>query len=335
MVQLANRIVGATRPQPGDTLRRHGRKGREPARATTVALSLLVLLGGCAAPRTIVSTATDREVPVERAFVSLGPGTPAALSVIERAYANGARQTIRLVTHGNTPGENSLRVDVIGATNADVSADALIPDTPLKEADLSAEAEDALPGVPLRSSMSFVKNRYGPFGYAIGRSAQGDECLYAWQRLATPDQNLSVVNSRDTLAVRLRLCEPHVDEARLAATMMGLNVNVALTGGAFAPEPKPLSPEFDAPGTSTAPPEIVTAAANPLPPRTVRPMRSRIVASPRPAAEPVATPPPGAPPLSASVIVPPPPVVSAAPAAPQAPPATPPIPSNPTSGPKS
>jgi hypothetical protein len=293
---------------------------------------LLVVLGGCAAPRTIVSTGTEREVPVESAFVSLGPGTPAALSVVERPYANGARQSIRLATHGKTPGENSLRVDVIGATNADVSADALIPDAPLKAADLDAEAEEALPGTSLRTSLAFVKNRYGPFGYAIGRSAQGDECIYAWQRLATPDQSLSVANSRDTLSVRLRLCEPGASEPRLVAAMMGINLNVALTGGAWTPEPKPLSAEFNAPGTSTAPPEILAVTANPLPQHPARVARAR-PASPRAPSEPVA--PPVDPGLSPSVVVPPPPLVSAAPSVAAPPSVSPPGQNGVTSGPKS
>jgi Cellulose biosynthesis protein BcsN len=293
---------------------------------------LSLMLGSCAAPRSILSTSGERELSVESAFISLGPGTPRVLSVVERTFPNGARQTIRLATRGNTPGENSLRVDVVGATNADSHSDALLPDAPLKEAVLAADAEEALPDVPLRTSLTYVQNRYGPFGYAVGKSAQGDQCIYAWQRLATSDQALSVVNSRDTLAVRLRLCEPHVSESRLVAVMMGLNVNVAMSGGAWMPEPKPVSPDFAAPGLWVAPPEILTAATNPLPPRAVHVARRRESA---PSTAPASPAPPGVLSPSPSVVVPPPPLASAAPIIPQAPTPSSPSRSNAATEPKS
>ncbi len=273
--------------------------------AAAVALPMAIL-GGCAAPRTIVANTIERQVPVDQAFVSLGPGAPAVLSIVERPYENATRQSVRFATRGNTPGENSLRVDVVGVTNSGINGETL-PDVPLEEPKLISEAEEALPNVPLRTSLTYLQNRYGPFGYAVGRSAEAEDCIYAWQRVATPDRDVSVVNSRNTLSLRLRLCDPHTGEARLVATMMGLNVNVGLSGGAWTPEPKELSSQVGSPGTVVGPPEIL-AAVNPIAEQPAHPPTHHIVKlSNSDIAEP-----PAVAPSSDSVIVPPPPTTQGA-----------------------
>jgi hypothetical protein len=152
--------------------------GRVGSWATPAGVAwLLLIVDGCAVPRTIVANESERQISVDQAFVSLGPSAPPVLSIVERPYENATRQTVRLATRGATPGENTLRVDVIGIKNPGISRDATLPDAPLEEASLSSEAEDALPRVPLRMSLTYLQNRYGPFGYAVGRSAQGDQCI--------------------------------------------------------------------------------------------------------------------------------------------------------------
>jgi hypothetical protein len=285
-----------------------------PGKASGVAL-LVAIIDGCAAPRTIVANESERQVSVDQAFVSLGPSAPPVLSIVEHPYENATRQTLRLATRGATPGENTLRVDVIGINNPGISRDATLPDAPLEAPQLGLEAEEALPGVPLRTSLTYLQNRSGPFGYAAGKSAQGDECIYAWQRVATPDRDLNVVNSRNTLSVRLRLCEPHTSEAALIASMMGLNVNVGLSGGLWTPEPKQFSSEIGSPGTAIGPQQILAAvspdaeqAARPPRRRAVKPRTGEVVEAP------VAAPTQN-PPASDTVIVPPPLAGLASPAA--------------------
>jgi hypothetical protein len=236
-----------------------GRLGRGTSAALVALLTAIV--EGCAAPRTIVSNESERHVSVDQAFVSLGPSAPPVLSIVEHPYENATRQTLRLATRGATPGENILRVDVIGIKNPGISRDATLPDAPLEAAQLGLDAEEALPGVPLRTSLTYVQNRSGPFGYAVGKSAQGDECIYAWQRVATPDRDINPVNSRNTLSVRLRLCEPHTSEQALIASMMGLNVNVGVSGGLWTPEPKQFSSDIGSPGTEIGPPQILAAVS--------------------------------------------------------------------------
>jgi hypothetical protein len=260
-----------------------------------------------------VANESERQVSADQAFVSLGPSAPPVLSIVEHPYENATRQTISLATRGKTPGENTLRVDVIGIKNPGVSRDATLPDAPLEAAQLSSEAEDALPGVPLRTSLTYLQNRSGPFGYAVGKSAQGDECIYAWQRVATPDRDLNVVNSRNTLSIRLRLCEPHTSQAALIASMMGLNVNVGVSGGVWTPEPKQFSSEIGSPGAVIGPPAVLDDV-NPTAEQGARAPRRRIVrASENDIVSPPLVAPTENPPSSNSVPVPPPLVSPASP----------------------
>jgi Cellulose biosynthesis protein BcsN len=275
--------------------------GGSPRRkaASAIALMMALVASGCAAQRTIVENPGARAVSTDHAFVSLGPGGPAVLSVIQSDYANATRQTIALATRGKTPGENQLRVDVFGVKNDDVAIDSSLPDLPLKEAELAAEAQDALPDVSLRVSNIYLQNRYGPLGYIVGKTAQGDTCVYAWQRLATPDLKISLINSRNALSIRLRLCDSVASEAALASTMMNLSVNVALSSGSWTPDPRELSADVGAVNAPMAPPQIATAAANPLPPSVARaapPLRARQARH---------APPPERAPAAASVIQPP------------------------------
>jgi hypothetical protein len=287
---------------------REGGAGCKPLWA--VGLMVALVVSGCAGSRTIVESSSVRAVPADHAFVSLGPAGPAVLSVLESDYANATRQTITLATRGKTPGENQVRVDVLGVKNEDVALDTSIPDLPLKEAELQAEAQEALPDVPLRVSNSYLQNRYGPFGYIVGKTARGETCVYAWQRLTTPDLKLSVANSRNTISLRLRLCDPRANEAALAATMMNLSVNVALSSGSWTPDPKELSADIGAPSAPMAPPQIALAVANPLQPAREAPVRARHAArapAPEPASDPISA---VQPPVLTGVVVPPPPLAT-------------------------
>ena len=263
-------------------------------RHSALAATLIALLAvsGCGIRPVTVDNVGARSAPTGLAFVSLGPGSPGVLSVVESQYANATRQTIALATYGKTPGENQMRADVIGLTNEGVNPEAKLADRALNEVDLYSEAQEALPNIPLRISLNYMQNRLGPFGYAVGRSMQGDTCIFAWQRVATPDQNLSLVNSRVALSVRLRLCDPRASEAQLAATMMNLSVNTRMSGGRATPEPKDTSADVGVAGVPLAPASIMASAASPLPapapspptPRHPRHASARRQMAPAPAA---------------------------------------------------
>ncbi|WP_448955533.1 cellulose biosynthesis protein BcsN [Labrys neptuniae] len=208
-------------------------------------------------------------MPPEAAFASLGPGTPAVVSIVQTSYANATRQAIALATDSAAPGQNELRVDIYGISNAGAGLENTLADRPLNEEQLASEAQAALPGVPMHRSLTFVQNQYGPFGYALGRAVRGELCLYAWQRIATPDLDVTLFNRRATVSVRLRLCRPGATETSLVAAMMGLNVNAALSSGSWSQEPKPLSPDIGAAGAPIGPSPMAAAPSQPVPVRTV------------------------------------------------------------------
>ncbi|WP_181160942.1 cellulose biosynthesis protein BcsN [Labrys okinawensis] len=282
------------------------------------------LLWGCSTPRSVVSdTSSVTVVPPEAAFASLGPGAPPVISIVQTTYANATRQAIALATDGAAPGQNELRVDVLGISNSIAGVEDRLADRPLNEEQLAGEAQTALPGVPMRRSLTYVQNQYGPFGYALGRAARGELCIYAWQRIATPDLDVSLFNRRATVSIRLRLCRPNATETNLVAAMMGLNVNASLSSGSWSQAPRPLSPDIGAAGApigpsplSAAPPPAAPAAA--VPRRKRAPVRAGVFASPPPVMAPAATgvaipPPPAVQAGAGSAAVPPPPVIPAPP----------------------
>lgn len=279
--------------------------------ALLCALAPSLLLAACSSPRAIVSGSAVNVVSPEQAFISLGPGTPAILSVVQTSYTNATRQNIALATTGRTPGQNELRVDIYGTSSDAVGREMSLSDRPLTQESVTSEAQAALQGVPLRLSLNYVQNQYGPFGYAIGRAPQGDYCIYAWQRLATSDVNVSLLNRRATISLRLRLCEPGASETALVAAMMGLHVNASLSSGSWDAEPKPLSPDLGAAGVPMGP--LPSAAALPDAPAAA-PARSRrkaVRVVPRARATPV--PAVAASPASSGVVVPAPPAAGASP----------------------
>lgn len=257
----------------------------------------------CGGQRSIVSGSAVTAVPVENAFVSLGAGTPAVLSIIQTSYTNATRQTMALATGGSARGQNELRVDILGITNDNTGIESRLPDRPLSVDELTSEAEAALPGVPLRRSLSYVQNQYGPFGYALGRTTRGELCLYAWQRIATSDLDVSLFNRRATISIRLRLCEPNATETNLVAAMMGLHVNASLSGGSWSQPPRPLSPDLGAAGAPMGPsPNLASPEAPRVGSAVRRPRRPKPAsAQPAPPAAPAEVPPEG------GVIIPQPP----------------------------
>ncbi|MDQ0390678.1 cellulose biosynthesis protein BcsN [Labrys monachus] len=283
-------------------------------------------VSGCSGQRAIVSGSTTTVVTPDLAFVSLGPGSPPPLSVVQTSYVNATRQTIALATSGATPGQNELRVDIFGISNDTAGPESTLDNKPLGQANLPAEAQTVLPGVPLHLSLNYVQNRYGPFGYAAGQSAQGDTCLYAWQRVSTPESQVSVFNRRATISIRLRLCEPGATEAMLVAAMMNLQVNASLSDGTWTSDPKPLSADFGAPGVTMGPAPILSAAENPsaaaasaaqLPTAAApsKPAGRRVRrAGPRAEPAPALPPAPTAPILNGPVVPPPPAAAIPAPA---------------------
>lgn len=248
------------------------------------------------------------------AFALPPPGGPAVVGVVERSYSNARSQEVALATRGRTPGQNAITVAVLG-TGRPRGDDVLL--TPaLSDAAIAAEMRRALPGVEMRISPFFASNVYGPFGYAFGRGAGGDLCLYGWQRLDSAPRPLA---RQRAISARMRICEPGGTEAGLLANMTGYTLTV------------PMDESFGA-GRSFAASGVALAGLGPrhvesvLPaaPRPRRPAPPAVARSEPPAA---ALPAPAPPPLPgiAGPRVPPPPPLEALPL-PPAPVVPPPVP---------
>ncbi len=206
-----------------------------------VLLSLISLLAGCASggsPQILVST---RTVDASQAFALPPPGGPSIVSVIERPYNNAVQQEILLATSARTPGQNVLRVQFFGPVKANLAGGEKLRDSQLGTTDISRELRGTLPGVAMHRSPNYVQNRYGPFGYATGRSRSGDTCIYAWQRIRPGESQSRWLTGRGSIQVRLRLCDSNLTEQQLLAFMYAYSVNAAFNDYSW-------NPYGDAPG---------------------------------------------------------------------------------------
>lgn len=248
---------------------------------------LILVLAGCGSQTLKDSELVfaTRAVTVDsgRAFVLLPAGNPVVVGVTQRNYDNAIAQTISLMTSGRVPGEN--RVEVAFLTSADVPEDVavegrLLPSPSIEDVAIIREMEESLPGVAMQFSLAYVQNRYGPFGYAFGRSTSGDGCLYAWQRIARDDSLLRPKSG--LVSVRIRICEPSASETSLLRLVYGYSINASLKRAGWgpvgdAPAPPPGLGEAGAPIYPKAPaarPDEANASTPAVTPRSARRVRT-------------------------------------------------------------
>ena len=268
--------------------------------------ALLLFLGGCSQTMNIETDSVRQTAPLETAFVIPPPGGPAIVAVIQERQGRSATQQVLLASDSSTPGEDGFYVR-IAARSGD-----RIP-TPHN---INAGMRAAFPGTRMVTSPYLTQNRYGPFGYAVGRSGRSDLCLYAWQ---TIQSRSTLFTDQGKVDVRLRLCRARATEAQLLAVMYGYTINAFLAEGQWNPyEPAPLPDAVGQrgseiyPGGASGPAVVLQEAAEVSPtPRARREKRtvrsqpaSRIIV---PSPQGTEVPPPPAENAAPAVIVPPPP----------------------------
>ena len=113
---------------------------------------------------------------------SLPPGGPCVVAVLQRTYQNGISQEIALSTASLTAGQNAFYVSLLNNTASNFEIPETLPRPPLTPGPDPGEMEERI-RVDMRTSLVYVQNKFGPFGFATGRSATGDLCLYAWQQI--------------------------------------------------------------------------------------------------------------------------------------------------------
>lgn len=203
--------------------------------------ALGVLLGACAQPTQLGRSSVAASVPPHEAIALPAPGGLSIIDVVERRYSNAIEQQIALATNANVSGQNFIRVQIFGPVGTEsVESPLAIP--MISDGSLAREMRLSLPGVPMSRSPLFVQNDYGPFGYAVGRSGQGDLCLYGWQRISgsasgAPFSNVGIIH------LRMRICESGASEQSLLATMYGFTINTVFSSKSWNPFGSPPSPD--------------------------------------------------------------------------------------------
>lgn len=227
----------------------------------------LASLAACGAGKDIQSGSLATRAPIETAFVDMPPGGPGIVGVVERRYANATTQDIVLTNRSRTAGQNMVTVTLFGPVKQVTGPENLQSNPALSLSAIGAEMRAALPGVPMRVSPYYAQSRYGAFGYASGTSAQGDMCLYAWQRIRGPDLDSNMTIGQGTISLRLRLCEPGASESELLAVMTGMTISAYFRAANWNPYggAPPISPDLGRLGTTVLPTAELTPPVAPAP----------------------------------------------------------------------
>ncbi|MDX6806469.1 cellulose biosynthesis protein BcsN [Terrihabitans rhizophilus] len=216
-------------------------------RCAVLAVAGLVLAGCGGARQGPTLTSQFTQVTATEAFASLPPGAPETVAVIQKNFRNARSQDIILSTVSRTPGQNRLTVSMFGPMPDNTGSDNVLPNPIDTIPELGVEVRKEFQTVPMQISTYFVQNKYGPFGYAMGRPAPGELCMYAWQRITQtsgPNVNL-FFTTRGAIVVRMRICETGATESSLIALMYGYVINATFTEGNWNPYGTPVQIDHD------------------------------------------------------------------------------------------
>ncbi|MDI6027546.1 cellulose biosynthesis protein BcsN [Corticibacterium sp. UT-5YL-CI-8] len=274
-------------------------------------LCLLIPLAACASPVRLENPSPLRTVEPESAFAIPSAGGPAISGILERTYSNAVQQDILLATSARTPGQNMLRVQFFGPVDSNVAGQTALRPGFLAPSNIGSEMRAVLPGIPMQRSPFYVQNQYGPFGYAVGRSASGDNCFYGWQRITSTGTAQTWIGNKGSIQIRLRLCQTGATEEQLLQSMYGFTVRSYFRDGNWNPFGEPASPSetLGRPGQPIYPTSATrfeTVSPTPTVDPAPTPVRVR-QAAPAPAAVDTGPVRPGPLPAPVGPMVPPPP----------------------------
>ncbi|HSX76906.1 MAG TPA: cellulose biosynthesis protein BcsN [Shinella sp.] len=200
-----------------------------------------VLAAGCAARPGVGVATLSTTVPASSALVLPAPGTLSIVSVIQRQYTNAIEQKIALSTSAATPGQNFISIQAFGPVETAAMPGGTLAFKPVQHSAIRGEMRAALPGRAMAISSNFVRNGYGPFGYAYGRGAGDDGCLYGWQQIRADEADRSRMNSYGSIQIRLRVCQSGAGERELVEMMYGYTVVGGFSGATWNPYGTPAS----------------------------------------------------------------------------------------------
>ena len=226
---------------------------------TAMLVSVLMLLAACAKGMDPRSDDQTKMVPTEQAFALPEVGGPAVTAVLEKRYANGTEQDVLLATSAATPGQNLLRIQIFGPVDTSLASQDKLRAGYLPAKNVNAEMRKLIPGVRMQTSNYYVQNKYGPFGYAVGRTTSGDTCFYGWQTITSTGFAQTWIGNKGSIQVRLRLCDQNASEQRLLQSMYGYTINASFKDKNWNPYGVPLPPD-EALGRPGAPMYPVSAS---------------------------------------------------------------------------
>lgn len=201
------------------------------------------LLTSCSKGLPLRSNDQTRMVPTEQAFALPEVGGPAVTAVLETRYANATQQDVLLATSAASPGQNMLRIQIFGPVETNLASGASVRPGHLVAKNVNSEMRELFPGIRMQTSNFYVQNKYGPFGYAVGRSNSGDTCLYGWQRITSTGLAQTWIGNKGSIQVRLRLCDESASEQRLLQSMYGYTINASFNDRNWNPFGEPLPPD--------------------------------------------------------------------------------------------
>ena len=230
VVTMTNKV--RTRMQTIQQFRSIHAPAAQAVRFVFMATLVGAMLGACASTRDLPPREARIVAPVD-AMIVPPPGGPAIVNVVSTTFPNAIQQEISLATEARSTGENKITIVKFVGDGGDVS-DAALRDIPFTQINLTEEALAAWPDSGMAVSPYYVQNDYGPFGYAIGRPANGDACIYAWQRIEPSLRPTSTVDG-GAISMRLQLCRQGATEQQLVEVMYRLR----LSHSVHSPRPAP------------------------------------------------------------------------------------------------
>ncbi|MBL8576474.1 MAG: cellulose biosynthesis protein BcsN [Mesorhizobium sp.] len=203
----------------------------------------VALLAGCSKGMPLRSDDQTTIVPAEQAFALPEVGGPAVTAVLQTRYSNATQQDVLLANSAGTSGQNMLRIQIFGPVETSLGGGKGLRPGYLPAKNVQAEMRELFPGVRMRTSSYFVQNKYGAFGYAVGRTSGGDTCFYGWQRITSTGFAQTWIGNKGSIQVRLRLCDETASEQRLLQSMYGYTISASFKDRNWNPFGEPLPPD--------------------------------------------------------------------------------------------
>jgi Cellulose biosynthesis protein BcsN len=182
-----------------------------------------------------------QEVPLSRAFVELPSMSGAMIAVREKRYANGIEQTMVLESEAAADGENRIEVRITQPGKADSRIkNEYLQVRNTRQEQIRSDMKEFVWGIPMKIVGSVEANAYGTYGYALGRSKLGFNCLLGWQNVKGVMKERRLLGFTTTsfteMSVRLRICRTDLNPDQLVSIIRGMRITV--DPAALMQEPK-------------------------------------------------------------------------------------------------